>query len=203
MVVLVVRPTCPTSVTLPPNIQRLIAVLTCGEAEGKAKLSPPPRSQVEHLVPAHIVRRNKVLDEVSTAIPRDRVARNAEVTCERERDRLTDWLLQSLAWKHPGKKISHSSERASKPLCPSTNQFGQPLNIADNLSFRKKSQLRSPRGAEGSATQYSLIETAKANGIEPYAYLRLLCTELPKAESDEEIKALLPQYLDRARLIIK
>ena len=25
-----------------------IAVLTCGEAEGKAKLSPPPRSQVEH-----------------------------------------------------------------------------------------------------------------------------------------------------------
>ena len=151
LVVLVVRPTCPTSVTLPPNIQRLIA----------------------------------------------------EVTCERERDRLTDWLLQSLAWKHPGKKISHSSERASKPLCPSTNQFGQPLNIADNLSFRKKSQLRSPRGAEGSATQYSLIETAKANGIEPYAYLRLLCTELPKAESDEEIKALLPQYLDRARLIIK
>jgi len=60
-----------------------IAVLTCGEAEGKAKLSPPPRSQVEHLVPAHIVRRNKVLDEVSTAIPRDRVARNIELTSDR------------------------------------------------------------------------------------------------------------------------
>ena len=56
-----------------------IAVLTCGEAEGKAKLSPPPRSQVKHLVPAHIVRRNKVLDEVSTAIPRDRDARNATI----------------------------------------------------------------------------------------------------------------------------
>jgi len=60
-----------------------IAVLTCGEAEGKAKLSPPPRSQAEPLVPAHIVRRDKVPDEVSTAIPRDRVARNMEVTCER------------------------------------------------------------------------------------------------------------------------
>ena len=82
------RPGCPTRPNapeslVPPQIQRSIAVLTCGEAEGKAKLSPPPRSQVEHLVPAHIVRRNKVLDEVSTAIPRDRVARNAEVTCDR------------------------------------------------------------------------------------------------------------------------
>ena len=80
-----------------PRGQGRIAVLTCGEAEGKAKLSPPPRSQVEHLVPAHIVRRNKVLDEVSTAIPRDRVARNVEVTCERERTRLTDWLTLSIA----------------------------------------------------------------------------------------------------------
>ena len=60
---------------------RTIAVLTCGEAGGKAKLSPQPRSQVQHLVAAHIVRRNKVLDEVSTAIARDRVARNAELTC--------------------------------------------------------------------------------------------------------------------------
>jgi len=61
----------------PPRL--LIAVLTCGEAAGKAKLSPPPRSQVEHLVAADIVRRNKVLEEVSTAIARDRVARNGPV----------------------------------------------------------------------------------------------------------------------------
>ena len=77
------RPSCPTADLLPSERHRPIAVLTCGEAEGKAKLSPPPRSQVEHLVAAHIVRRNKVLDEVSTAIARDRVARNAEVTCDR------------------------------------------------------------------------------------------------------------------------
>ena len=66
-----------------PGTQRLIAVLTCGEAEGKAKLSPPPRSKVEHLVAAHIVRRNKVLDEVSTAIARDRVVCNERLTCGR------------------------------------------------------------------------------------------------------------------------
>jgi hypothetical protein len=38
----------------------------------------------------------------------------------------------------------------------------------------------------------SLIETAKANGIEPYAYLRLIFTELPQASSLEDIEALLP-----------
>lgn len=29
----------------------------------------------------------------------------------------------------------------------------------------------SPRGAEASATVYSIVETAKANGLEPYSYL--------------------------------
>ncbi|MDH3638782.1 MAG: transposase domain-containing protein [Gammaproteobacteria bacterium] len=36
------------------------------------------------------------------------------------------------------------------------------------------------------------METAKANGIEPYQYLRLLFTELPKAQTVEDVEALLP-----------
>ncbi len=47
-------------------------------------------------------------------------------------------------------------------------------------------------GAMASANLYSLIETAKANGIEPYAYLRHVFTELPKATCLEDIEALLP-----------
>ena len=47
-------------------------------------------------------------------------------------------------------------------------------------------------GANASANLYSLIETAKANGVEPYAYLRTVFTELPQATSVEEIEALLP-----------
>ncbi len=43
-----------------------------------------------------------------------------------------------------------------------------------------------------SANLYSLIETAKANGLEPYAYLRHVFTELPKAQTVEAIEALLP-----------
>lgn len=47
-------------------------------------------------------------------------------------------------------------------------------------------------GASASANLYSLIETAKAHGIEPYAYLRTVFTELLQATSVEEIEALLP-----------
>jgi len=50
----------------------------------------------------------------------------------------------------------------------------------------------SVKGVKASANLYSLIETAKANGLEPYAYLRRVFTELPQADSIEAIEALLP-----------
>jgi len=49
-----------------------------------------------------------------------------------------------------------------------------------------------PNGAHASAHLYSIIETAKANGHEPYRYLRHLFTELPKASSPQAVAALLP-----------
>jgi len=50
----------------------------------------------------------------------------------------------------------------------------------------------SVNGVKASANLYSVIETAKANGLEPYAYLRYLFTKLPKAETVDAIEALLP-----------
>jgi transposase len=52
-----------------------------------------------------------------------------------------------------------------------------------------------PAGATASANLYSLIETAKANGHEPYRYLRHLFTKLPAASCAEDIDALLPTRL--------
>jgi transposase len=60
----------------------------------------------------------------------------------------------------------------------------------------------SVKGVEASANLYSLIETAKANGLEPYAYLRYLFTELPKAETVEAIEALLPCNLSKDQITI-
>ena len=57
-----------------------------------------------------------------------------------------------------------------------------------------------PRGAEASAFLYSLIETAKANGFEPYAYLRFLFDQLPLASSEDDYRKLLPPFLDPSRL---
>lgn len=53
-----------------------------------------------------------------------------------------------------------------------------------------------PKGAEASATFFSLIETAKANGHEPYAYLRHIFEKLPLVETTEDCEALLPWNLD-------
>ena len=50
----------------------------------------------------------------------------------------------------------------------------------------------SQKGAVSSANLYSVIETAKANGLEPYAYLKRIFTELPNAKTLEQIENLLP-----------
>ncbi|MHB8388892.1 MAG: IS66 family transposase [Acidobacteriaceae bacterium] len=50
----------------------------------------------------------------------------------------------------------------------------------------------SVRGVKASANLYSLIESAKACGLEPYAYLRRVFTELPQAQTLETLEALLP-----------
>jgi transposase len=49
-----------------------------------------------------------------------------------------------------------------------------------------------PEGAEASALLYSLIETAKANNLEPYAYLRYIFDKLPFASVLEDYETLLP-----------
>ncbi len=49
-----------------------------------------------------------------------------------------------------------------------------------------------PEGAEASALLYSLIETAKANSLEPYAYLRYIFDKIPTASSLADYEALLP-----------
>ena len=50
----------------------------------------------------------------------------------------------------------------------------------------------SPSGAAASAALYSLIETAKANGLEPYDHLLAVFTRLPAAKTEADLHALLP-----------
>ena len=53
------------------------------------------------------------------------------------------------------------------------------------------------KGAESSAIVYSLVETAKANGIEPYEYLLLVLSMLPyldKSPAHNELEKLMPWH---------
>ena len=53
-----------------------------------------------------------------------------------------------------------------------------------------------PKGAAASAQIYSLVETAKANGQEPYTWLRHVLERLPQAVSVEDFEALLPWNME-------
>jgi transposase len=59
----------------------------------------------------------------------------------------------------------------------------------------------SPAGATASAAWYSLIETSKLNGVEPYLYLRCILSRLPDSEDPQDFIPLLPWKLDKTMLL--
>ncbi|WP_027177457.1 transposase domain-containing protein, partial [Maridesulfovibrio hydrothermalis] len=59
----------------------------------------------------------------------------------------------------------------------------------------------SPRGADASATFYSLIETAKANNLNPSDYLYKLFEKLPHAQCRADLEELMPwNIVDNAEI---
>jgi len=106
-----------------------------------------------------------------------------------------------------GKAISYTLRQWDRLTRYIENGFLRPdNNLAENairpFVVGRKNWLFSayPCGAEASATLYSLVETAKANGLEPYRYLRYLFEHLPQAETDEDWRALLPMYVDKEHI---
>jgi transposase len=51
-------------------------------------------------------------------------------------------------------------------------------------------------GTNARANLYSLIETAKANNVEPYRYLVALSQKLPLAQTVDDYEVLLPWNID-------
>jgi len=60
----------------------------------------------------------------------------------------------------------------------------------------------SPDGARASATFFTLIQTAKANGLEPYAYLRYIFKKLPLVQTEQDLKDLLPQNINSEAIAV-
>ncbi|KPU83194.1 hypothetical protein JI57_02125 [Psychromonas sp. PRT-SC03] len=79
-------------------------------------------------------------------------------------------------------------------------------NVAENairpFVIGRKNWLHScsVKGAHASAAIYSIIETAKANGLDPYGYLKFIIEKLPLVESLEQIETLLPWNIKNEQL---
>lgn len=58
--------------------------------------------------------------------------------------------------------------------------------------------MNSVKGAKSSAAIYSMVETAKANGLKPYAYIEYLLKEVSQKDitNKEEVRAYMPWSLD-------
>ena len=67
-------------------------------------------------------------------------------------------------------------------------------HVAKKVAVSRKAYLFSDTvdGAKSSANNYSLIETARASGHEPFRYLTVILTELPKAKERSDFERLLP-----------
>ena len=118
-------------------------------------------------------------------------------------DQLFEWLLNMKGRVLPssptGKAIEYALKQWPRLEMVFTNAE---IDIDNNFMERairpfvigRKGWLfsNSVKGAHASTTIYSLVESAKSNGIEPVDYLSLIIKELPKFETIEDLEKLLP-----------
>lgn len=118
------------------------------------------------------------------------------------------WLWIKTIDPVPGSKLEEAVTYANRqrPYLCAFLEHGEveiSNNYAENairpFTVGRKNWLFSdtPRGADSSAIIYTLVETAKANGIEPYAYLLRVLSLLPylgKAPANAELDELLPWH---------
>ncbi len=127
-------------------------------------------------------------------------------------DKMNTWLTKRKVHVPPksllGKAINYSLNQWHQLVNYINNgHAGIDNNVAENairpFVIGRKNWLFSgtPAGAKASASIYSLIETAKANNLEPYAYLRYLFEKLPTT-TGTDLQHLLPTVLKPQDLLL-
>ena len=122
--------------------------------------------------------------------------------------------LRTLAGETPptlalGRAVSYTLDNWSllkryleDPILPPSN------NVAENsirpFVIGRKAWLfaDTPDGAQASATIYSLVESAKANGLAPYDYLYYIMREIPLCKEPADYARLLPHVLTPEKIKI-
>jgi transposase len=140
-----------------------------------------------------------------------------KTTNERKETRLTKAtpiLNEIKTWLDANQKKYPPQGLMGKAITYATNQWDNVINYLkdgkieiDNnftenrirpFAIGRKNWLFSDSvsGAKSSAMLYSILQTARGNGLEPYVYLRHLLTELPKCKTADQIEKLSPHKID-------
>ena len=124
-------------------------------------------------------------------------------------DKIKTWLDKSLLHVPPktalGKALQYLHNQWDR-LIGYVDDGAYPIdnNLAENairpFAVGRRNWLfaNSQAGARASENLYSLIQMAKLNGLNPYDYLKQIFSELPNANTVEEIEKLLPWNLAEA-----
>lgn len=143
------------------------------------------------------------IEAATKDLPPDERYRTRQQEAQPLIDKLHEWLQKTVEQVPPkaalGKALAylhHQWPRLVRYL--EDGRYPIDNNPAENairpFAIGRKNWLfaNSQKGAHASANLYSLIETAKANHLNPHQYLLRVFTDLPNAQTLEDIEALLP-----------
>jgi transposase len=120
------------------------------------------------------------------------VIQKIKVILDREVDRITPAGLTGKAIRYSLSEWNKLVVYLENGCIPIDNNYVE--NAIRPFVMGRKNWLfsGSPTGAHASAGLYSLVETSRACGLEPYKYLKYVFERIPAARTDDEFRALLP-----------
>lgn len=154
-------------------------------------------------IEGELTQRREKLERAGGSLPLEEVLRRRQNESAPIFTAFRDWVDKLLPGVPPtsalGKALSYTVSQWPKltrhlahPELPCHNNYLESQIRPFAQGRRMWLFANNPNGARASANLYSLVSTARANGLEPYAYLRRLFEELPAATTVEAVEALLP-----------
>jgi transposase len=156
-----------------------------------------------YAVERHIKELREEREKSGTTLPLEAVLKIRQERSAPVMTAFKEWVEKLLPGVPPtsalGKALSYTMNQWSKlvrflesPEMPVDNNYVENQIRPFAQGRRVWLFAQTQHGARASANLYSLVSCARVNGLEPYAYLRYLFEELPKASTAEALEALLP-----------
>ncbi len=120
------------------------------------------------------------------------------------KSKLDKWKLSVVTQSNTGRAITYTlNQWANLLIYLEDGRLKIDNNSAENairpFALGRKNWLfaDTKQGANASATIFSIVETAKSNGLEPFWYMYALLDKLPKLKNKEDFIPWMPQNIDK------